>query len=288
MRRSHRLAAAFSLTTALFLLAAARPASAQLDLPRPSPTAKLTQRLGLTDVTIEYSSPGVKNRKIWGGLLPYDKFWRTGANATTKLTFSRDVTVAGKPVPAGSYGVGTIPGKTTWTVILNRSTDLGADGGKLKQEDDVARFQVTPKAIPLRERLAFVFSDFSDEGGNLDMEWEKVRVSIPIKVGTTAQAMANIKDTLDGTWRTFNGAARYMLETTKDYDAGLKYVDQSLSLKEEWFNSWTKAQLLAAKGDFKDATTWAEKANTLGTPQGPGFFFADEVRKSLGEWKKKK
>src|ERR1700741_4042036 len=126
--------------------------SAAPDLPQPSPKARIEQRVGLTDFSIDYSSPGVKGRKIWGELVAYDRPWRTGANAATKLTASRDFTFAGKPVPAGSYALYTVPGKTSWQVVLNTSTDAwGNDGFDPKK--DVLRVSVVPQAIKGRERL---------------------------------------------------------------------------------------------------------------------------------------
>jgi hypothetical protein len=154
--------------------------------PRPSPAAKVSQQIGNTMVDVEYSSPGVKNRKVWKELVPEGKLWRTGANASTKITFSKDVTVGGKPVPAGTYSILTIPTPKSWTVIINKDTTMGGNMDKYKQDQDVARFTVTPKAAPSRERLTFIFSDVTDDAGNLDLEWEKVRVSIPIKVKATS------------------------------------------------------------------------------------------------------
>jgi hypothetical protein len=215
-------------------------AAADLELPRPSPFAKVTQDVGLTTVSVDYSSPGVKGRKIWGGLVPYDKMWRTGANRATKISFSRDVTFAGKPVPAGTYALFTIPTKGDWTVILSKKADQAGTGQDYKAEDDLLRAQVKTKAAPHRERLTFLFSDFTDDKASLDLEWEKLRVSFPIVAATDKQALASIASTLDNTWRTYASAARYMMETKKDYDAGLKYIDQSLALKEDWFNLFIK------------------------------------------------
>jgi hypothetical protein len=270
--------------TLLVLAVAAGTARAQLELPRPSPLAKTSLMVGLTEVAIEYSSPGVKGRKIWGALVPFDEVWRTGANAPTKLSFSRDVTVAGQPVPAGSYALYTIPSKTSWTIILNKN--VVGSGLAYKKEADLVRFQVTPKPSPPRERMAFLFSDYTDSSVSLDLEWEKLRVSIPIKANTDEQALANIKAMSDGTWRPYTSAARYMLETKKDYDAGLQLVEKSLSLKEEWLNVWTKAQLLAAKGHYKDAYPLAVKADELGK-KSEQFFLEKEVKKALVEWKGK-
>jgi hypothetical protein len=261
------------------------PAFAQLDLPRPSPLAKVAITLGLTDVSLEYSSPAVRGRKIWGTLVPYDAVWRTGANAVTKITFSKDVVVGDKPIAAGTYALYTIPGKTgTWTVILNK----GLTGSALayKKELDEARLEVKAKPGPAREHLTFLFTDYNENNATLALEWEKLHVEIPIKAKTDEQAAANIKAMIEGAWQPYNAAARYMLETKKDYDQGLELIDRSIAVKETWLNVWNKASLLAAKGRFKDAYPLAERANELGQ-KSPNFFYAAEVKKALVEWKGK-
>ena len=126
----------------------------------------------------------------------------------------------------------------------------------------------------------------TSDRASLDLEWEKVVLPIPIAVDTGRQIMSSIDSVLGNSWRPFATAARYMLETRKDFDSGLKYVDQSLTLKEDWFNLWIKAQLLAAKGDYKQAYPLAEKAQQLGE-KGPGFFLAGDVKSALLDWKKK-
>jgi Protein of unknown function (DUF2911). len=274
------------LAVAATLIFSSSNASAQLDLPRPSPSAKVSQVIGLTEVSVEYSSPAVKGRPIWGALVPYDQMWRTGANQATKITFSRDVTLGDKPVPAGSYALFTIPAKGAWTVILNKKADQAGTARDYKADLDLVRFQVHAKPAPHRERLAFLFSDFTEDKGSLDLEWDKLRVSIPIKVNTEEQALVNITKGIDGAWRTYANAARYLGETKKDYDTGLKYIDQSISLKEDWFNLWIKATLLAGKGRAKEAIGLGEKAYQLG--QKAEFFFLEpEIKKTLAEWKKK-
>lgn len=159
----------------------AAPGAPKAETPRPSPAAKVSQRVGLTDVSVEYSSPGVKKRKVWGDLVPLDKMWRTGANASTKITFSKDVMVGDKPVPAGTYALLSIPGKKSWTLVLNKNTDIGGNMDKYVEADDVARVTASPKSIPARERLTFIFSNVTDDSVSLDLEWDKVRVSLPIK-----------------------------------------------------------------------------------------------------------
>jgi hypothetical protein len=275
-----RIALVISIT-----LAVAGTARAQLTLPQPSPLAKVSQVVGLTEISVEYSSPAVKGRKIWGGLLPYDELWRTGANSATKVTFSKDVTVADSPVPAGTYALFTIPSKTSWTVILNKNPNQGGTRD-YKKELDLVRFTVKPQPAAHRERLAFQIEDFSDNAASLDIEWEKVRVRIPIKLTTDAQALANIKSMTDNAWRPYTNAARYLLEAKKDYPMAMELVDKSIGVKEDWLNVWTKAQILAAQGKYKDAYPLAEKANALGQ-KAEFFFFQDDVMKALSDWKGK-
>ncbi len=213
--------------------------------------------------------------------------WRAGANTATKVTFSRDVVFAGKPLPAGTYAFFVIPGKSAWTVILNKKADQPGTGVGYNQADDVLRVSIAPKSAPMRERLAYLVTDFTDDKASLDLEWEKVRLSIPIGLDTAKQAQTAIDGAIDNVWRTYANAARYMLETKKDTATGMKLIDQSLALKEDWFNLWIKAELQAAQGHYADARTTGQKAYDLGT-KSPMFFLQDEIKKTLGEWKNKK
>jgi hypothetical protein len=268
------------------LLATASARAQTLELPRPSPAAKVSQRVGLTDIAVEYSSPGVKGRPIWGALVPYDQMWRTGANSATKVTFSQEVTIDGQKVPAGTYSLHTIPTKAEWTVILNKNPEAGQRD--YKQELDVLRTKVKATEIPHRERMTFVFSDFGDQGTNLDLEWEKLKISLPIQVDTPTLAKKNIDAALAGAWRPFNDAARYLLTEKRDYDVALGYADKAVMVgPDQWFAHWTRAQLLAAKGKTKDAYASAQKAYDLGK-KAEFFFFEEDVKKALADWGPKK
>ena len=275
-----------AIVVATLVLGASAAEAQQLELPRPSPTAHVSQTIGVTDITVDYSSPAVNGRPIWGALVPYDKVWRTGANAATKLTFSKDVLVADKPVPAGSYALFTIPGKSSWTVILNKNFNQNGSTG-YKESDDLLRFTATPQASAPRERLAFLFADFDNNHAALELEWERLRLTIPVRAKTDEQALASIRALSDGGWRPWNSAARYLLEVRKDPDAGLMLVEKSLALHEDWLNLFTKAQLLAMKHRYPEATALAEKAQSLGA-HAEQFFLADEVKKSLADWKARK
>jgi hypothetical protein len=269
---------------ALVCSLASVPALAQLKLPAASPGAKVTQTVGLTDITVEYSSPGVKGRKIWGGLVPLDKVWRAGANKATTITFSQPVTVGDTALAAGTYGFFTIPGAASWTLILSKTPNQWGTY-EYKPADDVARLTVKPVAIPNRERLAYLVTNFTNDTASIDLEWEKVRVSLPVKLKTTEQAAANIKEAADNAWVPLNQAARYALDA-KDFTAGLGYADKSIAIQETWSNTWMRARLLAGLGKYKEATTAAEKAQVLGAKDTEDFP-ADDVKKALAEWKPK-
>ncbi|MEY3012402.1 MAG: hypothetical protein RIT45_1137 [Pseudomonadota bacterium] len=265
-------------------LAVAPAAQAQLALPAPSPAAKVGQRVGLTDIDVEYSSPGVKGRKIWGALVPFDKPWRTGANRATKITFSNDVEFGGQKVTAGSYAIVSIPGKKGWTIALNRNLGLWSGGTPYDAKEDVVRVPAKTSAGPMRERMIFTFTDTTDDSTSLDLEWEKLRVSVAIKVDTAAHAQASIDKAIDGSWRPHALAARYLSSVKKDHKTALRLADISLAIETTWFNSWIKAEILAASGDKAQARKFAQQAFDLGS-KDPNFFYRERVEKALKEWK---
>ena len=268
---------------ALLLTLATPVAAQQLELPRMSPGAKVSQMVGLTEIAVDYSSPGARGRAIFGGLVPYGKLWRTGANTATKLTVSRDVTIDGKPVPAGTYSLFSIPTKQSWTIILNKNPNQGGTND-YKEALDLLRVQVKPKAAPKREHLTFLFADTTEDATSLDLEWAGLRVSIPIKANTGKQVATNLKALEEMPGRPLTMAARYLLDAKKQYGRALKLVDGALTLKQEWFSLWTKAQLLAAMGKKQEACPVAKQAQEAGA-KAPFFPFADDVKKALVDWK---
>lgn len=257
--------------------------NAQLKLPAPSSKATVSQTVGLTDITIDYSSPGVKGRVVFGELVPFDEIWRAGANSATKITFSDEVTISATKVPKGSYSIFIIPGKTDWTIILNKNAT--ASTAEYKQAEDMVRISAKPETISMRERLAFQIVDFDDSKATVSMEWDKTRVSFGLTCATDSQALENIKSSLGGTWRTYNSAARYMLGKD-DYETALKYANQSIQLSEEWFNVWVKASILSKMKKNKEAYDLAVKAKSLGDKEGAGFFFKDQVEEAIAKWPK--
>ncbi len=256
--------------------------NAQLQLPRPSPGATVTQTIGLTDVTVTYSSPGVKGREIFGGLVPYGELWRTGANASTKISFDRDVSIMDNEVPAGTYSLFTIPGESQWIVIINKKATASA--GSYSESEDLLRINVSPEACEPRERMSFMFANYDEDKGELWLEWDKTRIRFQIDVSTDKQARENIDSYLGSTWRSYSSSARYYLDQNMELDKGMKYIDQSIALDENWFNVWTKAELYKAMGNMTEANKYAAKAKELGD-QADNFFWKDRVYKAVEEWK---
>jgi hypothetical protein len=283
---SLRALRALPVCAALTAVLCALPGHAQaqdLKLPRPSHGAKVSATVGVTEVTVDYSAPAVKGRAIWGALLPHGQVWRAGANQTTKLTLSTDAQVGGKPVAAGTYGVFVIPSPTAYTFILSK--DAGASEQSYREASDVLRVQVMPQAVPARERLAYQVLDATDEGATLALEWEKVRLAVPLKVDTQALVLAQIKALKGDDARPYNNAARWLLEHKLEAPLALELVNKSIALKEDWQSQWTRAELLFAKGDKAGARAAAARADELGKKTPDNFFWADRVTKALAEWK---
>lgn len=255
----------------------------ELELPIASPAASVTQQVGTVTLTVDYFSPGKKDREIFGGLVPYGEMWRTGANGGTRLTFDGDITLGGKPVEAGSYMVFTTPEKDNWTVVLNK--DLRARPWTHDASMDAVSFQVAPTEAPARERLTFLFSDADHDSASLDLWWDTTVVSIPIEVDTVGRAVDDIDAFVGDVAGGLADAARFHLQYG-DAGEGLKLADQSLAIEEHWFAMFLKAELLKKQGNAKEAYATAKKAMKLGKGKD-GFFWEDRVQEALDTWPKK-
>jgi hypothetical protein len=248
------------------LLATAQP---QLPQPQPSPAATISQIIGITEVKVSYHRPAVKGRGVWGGLVPFDEVWRAGANENTTISFAHAVTVGGKPLAAGTYGLHMIPTKSDWTIIFNRnSTSWGSYF--YKESEDAQRISAQPKQGEFRESLQYEFSDLTDTSAVLALCWEKLR--IPIAIGTsTAKNVLNVarNEYLRGpagfTWQGFNQAAQYALRNGGDLNEALGWADRSLGIAQTFANLRTKAAILEATGHSADAATLSAKALQIAT-----------------------
>ncbi len=244
--RSPRLPLLSALVAAALLADAS--SAADLELPRPSQKAQVMQTVGLTDVTITYSRPGVKGRVIWGGLVPYDKVWRTGANEATAITFSTDVKVNGQPLAAGTYSFHTIPTRGDWTLIFNKKADQWGSYS-YDEKDDALRVQVKAQPHEFTEWMEFSLPDIAVDKATVALDWEKLRVPFEIQVETIEHALANARAAMaslapDDQQTAFR-CASFAFQNNVAPDEARQWADKSISIKETWLNLRLKADMLA-------------------------------------------
>jgi len=222
-----------------------------LNLPRPSQHALVTQRVGITDISINYSRPLVNNRQIWGKLVPYGQVWRAGANENTTIEFSDPVTIEGNQLAKGIYGLHMIPGENEWTVIFSK-TATAWGSFSYKQEDDALRVSVKPQPSEFREALAYDFDDMKPDSTLVTMRWEKVAVPFRIGVPVGDVVQADLKNQLRGgsqyIWESWDEAANYLLASKTNLPQALDYANRSIQVESRFDNLLTKSQVLQALG----------------------------------------
>jgi len=256
-------------------LLAAPAAQAQITTPQASPKSTVSQRVGLTDITIVYSRPGVKARNIFGTVVPFGKRWRTGANATTSIKFSDDVMIEGKKVPAGEYGLYTIPNKTEWLVVLNKNTKLGAEVDGFKDDQDVARFSIKPYKVASKvETFTINFTDLTPATANVALEWEMTGAKFKITADVDTKVMAQIDEKITKAATPAPGdlalAAVYYYDNNKDPKQALAWMEKANAAEPtKFWNLNTEAKIRLKMKDYAGATKAAEaskKAALAATP----------------------
>jgi hypothetical protein len=236
-----------------------------VQFPSPSPTATLKQRVGLTDIELIYSRPGVKGRQIFGGLVPYGEVWRTGANQATKIIFSTDVKLNGSDVPAGTYGLFTIPGEKEWTVAISKGS---AQWGSYRydEKDDVVRFKVTPvKLADSLETFTIDFNDIRDDSATLNVSWDKTRVPIKLQVDLKKKLVSQIEEVMSasGDRKPYFQAAMFYYDHDVDLKKASKWVDAAIAEREAHYIVHLKAKILAKLGDKPGALAAAKQSTDL-------------------------
>ncbi len=234
-----------------------------LNLPRQSQHAQVMQRIGLTDITINYHRPLANGRQIWGKVVPYGQVWRAGANENTTITFTDPVTIEGQALDKGTYGLHMIPGENQWTVIFSKdSTSWGSFS--YKQEQDALRVNVKPQTAELHDALAYDFNDVKPDSTVVTMSWDKVSVPFKVQVNVNEIVTASIHRQLYGLnqyyWEGWDDAAGYFLANKINLDEALKDEDQSIQAEERFDNLMNKAKILDALGRKEDATLYRGKA----------------------------
>jgi tetratricopeptide (TPR) repeat protein len=240
-------------------------AEEKVEFPAASQHAVVKQRVGLTDVEVDYSRPNKNNRNIFGGLVPFDKIWRTGADRPTRIKFSADVKLGEKEVPAGEYLVYTIPGANEWTIILSK--DLNAQSvADYKQESDAARVAAKPIALATSaETFTIGLEDLRASSATLYLEWDKTRVPLKLTTHDIEKVTKGIEAAVNSSKPQEPGfyysAASFYLDQNKDLPQALKWVDQALEKSPNaYFMHYKKAQILAKMGNKREAIAAAEKS----------------------------
>jgi len=272
----------------LLVAATAFSVNAQIETPAPSPSSKLIQTVGLTDVTLEYSRPSVKGRKIFGNLVPFDKMWRTGANARTKITFSDHITIAGDTLKKGTYAIFTKPNAESWDVYFY--TDYAGGGVPQNLDDSKIALKTTVKVqtMPMSiETFTMTFDDLSDESATLGMLWENVYVGVKFNVPTDAKATESITKIMNGpSANDYFNSAGYYRKSGKDLNQALTWVDKAIKLREGAF--WMtreKSLILAAMGKKKEAIEAATKSMKVAEEAGNANYVKMN-KDSIAEWSK--
>lgn len=272
---------------ALLVLQVAAASAQQLELPRPSPKSTVSQTVGVTEIAIHYSSPGVKGRTVWGELVPYGEVWRTGANENTTITFSTAVKIGGKDLPAGTYGLQTIPTADQWTIIFSKDAELWG-AFDYKPENDALRVQAKPRPAPrANERMRFTIENATDTSAEVVLAWEKLEVPFTVEIDTQAVTVASLREAVR--WQTPYQAANWCIQNNTCLEDAGRWLDASITLTPTFANQRAKAQWLAKNNNFKEAVTWGEKAVAAGkaAQQPPAPQQIADLEKQIGEWKGK-
>jgi tetratricopeptide (TPR) repeat protein len=275
----------------------------ELRLPTLSQRAVGTQRIGLTDITVNYCRPLVGGREIWGKAVPYGTPWRAGANENTTISFTDDVSVEGHALPAGTYGLHTIPTADQWTIMFSKnSTSWGSFS--YDEKEDALRVSVKPHAAEFQEALTYSFDELKPDSVAVTLRWEKLAVPFKVSVDTNAIVLRSIKSQLRNTggftWAGYDEAANWLIDTNANLDQAMKWEDQSIQIEERFNNLLGKSQILEAQGKKEEAAAFKTKALDVATgvqlhsygrglqiqkKQEEGFaVFKINVKKHPNEW----
>ncbi len=265
--------------------------NAQVRTPNASPSSKIEQQVGLGTITVEYSRPGVKGRKIYGDLVPFSQLWRTAANQGTKITFSDDVKVGGKDVKKGKYSLFSIPGANQWQIILHKDANLNVPNPETyKIEDEVARVAATPtKMADLRETFTVEFDKINDGGTDLIISWENTKVAFTIDAVTDAKVMANINQVMAGpSAGDYLAAANYYTSAGKDMGKAVEWAKKAVDMGANQFFQLRQYSLILAKaGKTADAIAAAKESLTKSiAAKNNDYIKMNEA--SIKEWSTKK
>lgn len=254
-------------------------------MPKPSPTVTVDQGFSTSFIKLNYSRPSVKERVIFGHLVPYGKVWRTGANEATKITFGEDLILAGHPVKSGEYALYTIPGQKEWTIILNKGLSNWGTAG-FDKKDDVLEFSVPVKYVKdIQQSFSIHIEDLTDNSCNIVLSWADVQVAIPVKADNNERILAYLDKALRSEKPPYAQAANYYLATGQKLEEASKYAE--LATKENpkaYYLFWLRARIYQKLGDHANAVRTAR----LAADGAKGTAFADEYEQHYEDMKKGK
>jgi hypothetical protein len=240
-----------------------------IETPQPSPTQTVKQNFGLSSITLVYSRPGIKGRKVFGDLVPFGKVWRTGANSATTIEFGDDVTIGGTKVPKGEYGLITIPDKDVWTVIITKQLDITGPAA-YKPENDLVRTTVKPAALKdVVESFTIQFANVKSTTCDIQMMWENTIVTVPVSTDVDSKVTARIKEVMSSDSRPYFQAAVYYLENGKDLNQALSWFNKAAEQQPDAY--WVhlqRANCLAKLGKKEDAKAASQKSRELALKAG--------------------
>jgi len=263
----------------LLMFVAAINLLAQVELPRLSPNASVSQTVGLTSVTINYCRPAVNERKIWGALVPFGKVWRAGANEATTIQFTSDVTIEGNNVPAGKYSLFIIPSEKEWTIILNK-VDKQWGSYNYKQESDQLRFNVKPAQGQFVENLCYSFDNLTDASAMVLIRWENLQVAFKVEVDLASHVYAKIKEAIANkpdSWQNYSQAANYAAGKNWYGDEPFEWIEKAISLNGGYFPYFVKAKLFNNKGKTTEALKALDKCREVGRTDKNWDSFVSQV-----------
>ncbi len=275
----------------LMLVATISFVTAQIRTPQPSPTASISQSVGLSTISVDYSRPSMKGRKIYGDLVPFGQYWRTGANQGTKVTFSDDVKINGKDLKKGKYSLFTIPGASEWQVIFHNNAGLGVPGGDdYKMSDEALRIAVKPVQMPYtKESFTIEFDKLKDSGAEMFLSWESTRVAFDIDVLTDGKVLASINEVMAGpSSGDYMAAANYYASSGKDINKAAEWAAKGVSMGANQFFYLRQYSLILAKaGKYSEAIS-AAKESLMKSQEAKNNDYIKMNTESIAEWSKMK
>lgn len=261
--------------------------NAQIETPAPSPFSKIEQKVGLTDVAIEYSRPSMRGRTIFGGLVPFGKVWRTGANSRTKITFGEDVIIGDKTLKAGSFAIFTIPQADKWEVVFY--TEYAGGGAPQELDETKVAARVIAEVIPLTmdiQSFTMSFDDVTSNSAVIGMLWEKSYVGVKFEVSTDKTVVASIEKAMSGPgFNDYYAAASYYYEEGKDINKAKEWIDKAMGMTEtpRFWQLRQQSLIYAKAGDKKGAIALAEKSLAASEEAG-NMDYVKMNKDSLAEW----